>query len=458
MKLTRLFIILLFCFLFTANYVYAERPHIYALTNAKIVVAPGKVIEKGTIVLRDGLIEAVGENITIPADAVQIDASGKTIYPGLIDIDVALKNLRRVPASPGASPSGFGRGRQQQAEAQPGAVHPLSQVHPENQVSEQLVPFETENKDLEAYRNLGFTTVLVTPDSGIFRGESVLINLKSATPVSNIILKDSVAQHVGFDFTFFGGNYPSSLFGAVAAFRQTMLDASRYQTWQERYKANPVGMKHPEKSMAYDALIPVLNRSRLTIFEINDPQDILLTDRVAKEFNLNIVISSAGNEWELLDQIKPLNRTYILPVAFPDKPKVDDDDEALNISLKDLRRYVNAPENAKRLSDAGIRFAFTTRNLKNKADIGKNIRKMVAAGLSMDTVLTAFTTTPAEILGMSTSLGTLEKGKIANLLVLSGELFGEKTKVDRIFVDGLEYKLDDKKAGVPETPEPKEVE
>jgi hypothetical protein len=91
MKLTRLFIILLFCLLFTTNYAYAERPRIYALTNAKIVVAPGKTIEKGTIVLRDGLIEAVGENITIPPDAVQIDASGKTIYPGLIDIDVALK-------------------------------------------------------------------------------------------------------------------------------------------------------------------------------------------------------------------------------------------------------------------------------------------------------------------------------------------------------------------------------
>ncbi len=459
MKLTRLFIILLFCLLFTTNYAYAERPRIYALTNAKIVVAPGKTIEKGTIVLRDGLIEAVGENITIPPDAVQIDASGKTIYPGLIDIDVALKNLRRTSSNTASAPTGFpfGRGRQQ-TETQSGTVHPLAQIHPESQVSEQLVPFDAENKDVEAYRNLGFTTVLVTPDSGIFRGESVLINLKTAVPVSNIVLKDSVAQHVGFDFSFFGGGYPSSLFGAIAAFRQALLDANRYQIWQERYKSNPVGMKRPEKSMAFDALIPVLNRSRLTVFEINDNQDILLVDRLAREFNLNVVISSVGNEWELLDQIKPLNRTYILPVAFPDKPKIDEEDEALNVSLKELRRYVTAPENPKKLSDAGIRFAFTTRNLKNKSDIGKNIRKMLTAGLSADTVLSAFTTIPAEIIGMTSSLGTLEKGKIANLLVLSGELFGEKTKLEKVFVDGIEYKLEDKKLMTPEMPEPKEVE
>ncbi|MBK7996799.1 MAG: amidohydrolase family protein [Blastocatellia bacterium] len=331
-------------------------------------------------------------------------------------------------------------------------------MRPENRVSEQLIPFEAENKDLESYRSLGITTVLLTPETGIFRGESALINLKETTSVSNLILRDAVAQHVAFEFGFFGASYPSSLFGAVAAFRQAMLDANRYKTWQERYKANPIGMKRPEQSTAFDALVPVLNRSRLVVFELSDNKDILLADRLAKEFNLNTIISSSGNEWELLEDIKGLKQTFVLSVAFPDKPKIDEADEATNVSLKELRRYVNAPENPKRLFDAGIRFAFTTNNLRNKADFSKNIRKIIAAGLSLDNVLAAFTTTPAEILGVSNSLGTLEKGKIANLIVANGELFGEKTKIENIFVDGVKYEQDSKKPMLPEAAEPKEGE
>ena len=457
MKLTRL-LILLICLFITASYVYAERPQIYALTNAKIVVAPGKVIEKGTIVLRDGLIEDVGANITVPADAVEIDLAGKTIYPGLIDINVGLKNLRRIAASPTTRGAAAQATQAQRNEPAAGAVHPLTRVRPENRVSEQLIPFEAENKDLESYRSLGITTVLLTPETGIFRGESALINLKETTSVSNLILRDAVAQHVAFEFGFFGASYPSSLFGAVAAFRQAMLDANRYKTWQERYKANPIGMKRPEQSTAFDALVPVLNRSRLVVFELSDNKDILLADRLAKEFNLNTIISSSGNEWELLEDIKGLKQTFVLSVAFPDKPKIDEADEATNVSLKELRRYVNAPENPKRLFDAGIRFAFTTNNLRNKADFSKNIRKIIAAGLSLDNVLAAFTTTPAEILGVSNSLGTLEKGKIANLIVANGELFGEKTKIENIFVDGVKYEQDSKKPMLPEAAEPKEGE
>lgn len=458
-KFTRLLMIVLICFFITANYAYAERPRIYALTNAKIVIAPGKVINKGTIILRDGLIEAVGENISIPADAVEIELSGKVIYPGLIDINATLAGgARRGRAdSPAPTPANpFLQNRQ--AEPQVGAVHPLTRVKPENQSSSQLSPFEQDNKDIETFRALGITTILVVPTNGIFRGESVLINLRNATAIPNLILKDSVTQHVAFEFGFFGGNYPSSLFGSTAAFRQVLLDAGRYQTWQERYKNNPTGMKRPEYSAAFEALTPVLKGTRPVVFELNNNQDILLADRLAREFNLNAIIFNNGNEWEYLDEIKGLNRTFILSTAFPEKPKIENEDEAVDVSLKELKRYVNAPENAKRLYDAGIRFAFTTRHLRNKTDLSKNLRKMLEAGLPLDTALAAFTTTPAELLGVSNSLGTLEKGKIANLFITNGELFAEKTKVERVFVDGYDYQMEDKKPMLPEGIEPKENE
>ncbi|KAF0249465.1 MAG: Amidohydrolase [bacterium] len=458
-KFTRLLVVILLYLFIVTNYAYAERPRIYALTNAKIVVAPGKVINKGTIILRDGLIEAVGENIPIPPDAVEIDANGKVIYPGLIDISATLMGARRggrdTSATPPASPLQQFL-QSQQTEAQVGAVHSLNRVRPENRTSEQLSQFDQDNKDVEGFRNLGITTVLVTPTTGIFRGESVLINLRNSTSVPNLILKDSVAQHIALEFS--GRNYPSSLFGAMAAFRQVLLDASQYQTWQERYKNNPTGMKRPEYSPAFEALTPVLKGSRPVVFELNNNQDILLADRLAREFNLNAIIFNSGNEWELLDEIKPLNRTFILSTSFPAKPKIETEDEAVGVSLRELRRYVNAPENAKRVYDAGIRFALTTRNLRNKADLSKNIRKMLEAGLPLDVALAAFTTTPAEILGVSNSLGTLEKGKIANLFVTNGELFAEKTKVERVFVDGYDYKIEDKKPMLPEGIEPKENE
>ncbi len=431
-------------------YTQAERPRVYALTNAKIVVAPGKIIEKGTLILRDGLIEAVGTKISDPPDAVEIDASGKIIYPGLIDIHTSL-GLRRPPpttAPPGGTaqpgqPSlpGFGQRR----ETPPGAIHPLSRVRPETQVRDLIVPFEGDNKDAERYRNMGITTVLVAPDSGIFRGESALINLKDAVPVSELILRDRVAQHVAFEYGGFGQGYPSSLMGVVATIRQVLLDSDRYLTWRKRYAAHPAGMKRPEYSSAFEALSVVLDRSRPVIFEVEGNQDVLLADRLAREFNLNALIAGSGKEWELLDPIKATGRSIILPAAFPEKPKVEDPDEALDISLRELRFYVNAPENPKRLHEAGIRFALTTRGLKNPADFPKNMKKIIDAGLPNDVALAALTTVPAELLGVSGILGTLEPGKIANLFIADGELFGEKTKIKEIFVDGYEYNVEEEK-------------
>lgn len=433
-------------------YARAERPRVYALTSGKIVVAPGKVIEKGTVVLRDGLIEAVGTNVGVPADAMEINVSGMIVYPGLIDAHTGL-GLRRAPAQ--TTPSATGPPRfpptPPRRETPSGAVHPLSRVHPETQVRSLIVPFDGDNKDAERYRGMGITTVLVVPESGIFRGESAFINLKDGVPASELILKDRVAQHVAFEHGGFGQGYPSSLMGAVAAFRQALLDAGRYVTWKNRYSAHPSGMRRPEYTVAFESLASVLDRSRPVIFDLDQAQDVLLADRLGREFNLNMVIAGSGNEWELIDQIRGMKYTMILPVAFPERPKVENADEAIDVTSRELRRYVRAPENPKRLREAGISFALSTRGLKNPADFPKNVRKIIDAGLPADAALAALTTVPAELLGISGMVGTLEPGKIANVVVADGPLFGEKTKVKRVFVDGYEYKVDEgkKPAGDP---------
>lgn len=429
--------------------VLAERPRIYAITGATIVPSPGRRIETGTVVLRDGLIEAVGADVRVPPDAVVIGAKGQWVYPGLIDPDSRL-GLEEEEAAPPAARAGSGEGRpERQArrqQAPPGAVHPISRIRPERQVRDQLLPFEDDRKaEMEKHRNLGFTTVLVTPRSGIFRGQSAALLLLEDTPVSELLLRDGVAQHLGFEHGRFSEAYPTSLMGSVAAIRQALLDAEAWGTWSERYGLRPAGMPHPERLAAYEALVPVLARRMPVVFELGEPADFLLADRLAREFGLDAAVSGSGHEWEIAEEVARSGRFIILPVAQPDKPKVEEEGEALDVTTREMRRYLGADEGPRRLHEAGAKFAFTTRGLKNLADLPKRLRKILDAGLREEMALAAWTTSPAMLLGIDRVAGTLEPGKIANVIVADGPLFEEKTKIRRVFVDGNEFEIEEKK-------------
>jgi imidazolonepropionase-like amidohydrolase len=425
----------------------AERPRVYAVTGATIVPAPGQQIESGTIVLRDGLIEAVGADVTVPADAVEIDGTDLWVYPGLIDADTELGlKAERSGGGSGSSRGGSPFGGGQRRETPAGTAHPLALVHPEKNARDRLLPFEGDReRDAEKYRKQGFTAVHTAPGSGIFRGTGAVILLLDETPVPEMILRDPAAAHVGLDRGRFGRGYPTSLMGTAAAIRQVLLDAERYRTWTARYAENPRGMARPEQVAAFAALGDLLDGSQKAFFHAESAQDVLLSHRLAEEFDLDAVICASGTEWEIAEQIVATGRTLVLPIRFPDKPEVDDDDEALDVTLQTMRRYLDAPGAAARLHDAGVRFALTTQGLKNFADFPKNMRKILDAGLSADVALAAWTTVPAELLGIDAVAGTLEPGKLANLSILDGPLFGEETNAKRIFVDGIEYKLKEKK-------------
>lgn len=438
-------LILCLALLFSGSLLHAERPRVFALTHATVVPAPGKSIEGGTIVLRDGLIEAVGKDVAIPPDAVEIDLKGAFVYPGFVD---AGGKVVGASAEPEGAARGGGRGAAPRAETTPaGAGHPIAAVHPEKMARDSVVAFDNDERkrDAETYRSLGFTAMLAAPGSGVFEGQSAVALLQDDRPVADVLLVDSAAQHIAFDRGGFGDAYPTSLMGAVAAIRQTFLDAQRFASWSERYAQNPAGMKRPERSAAYEALLPVLARKQLAIFEATEPDDTLIADRIAKEFSIDAVVLASGYEQEIAQQVAATKRVLVFPVAIPDKPKVDDPDDALEVSTQDLRRYLDKPAGPKVLRDAGVELAFTTRGLKNTADFWKLVRKIVAAGFPEDAALSALTTVPAKILGLDRQLGTIEAGKIASLVVADGPLFGKDAKVQRVFVEGREYKLEEKK-------------
>lgn len=411
-----------------------ERPRVYALTGATVIQAPGRSIESGTVVLRDGLIEAVGAAAPIPPDAVEIDCRGRFVYPGWIDADSRLGFRIEEPARARGAAS---------PEPSPGAVHPNPRVRPELRARDLLLPFtEDRQREMERYRSLGFTTILATPARGVFRGTSAAVQLVDGRSVAQTILRDGVAQHAAFEHGGFGEGYPTSLMGAVALIRQTLLDASRHAIWAARYQARPQGLRRPEQAAADEALAGVVGGSQPLFVTVDDPEDALLADRLGREFGLRLVISGSGHEWELAEALAATRRTLILPAAFPDKPDVDDPDGALDVSRKEMLRYLEAPAGPGRLHRAGVRFALTTRGLKNSAELPANMRKIIEAGVPADAALAAWTTVPAELLGLARVLGTLEVGKIANLVVADGPLFGEETKLRLVFVDGIEHKVE----------------
>ncbi|HUC42946.1 MAG TPA: amidohydrolase family protein [Candidatus Sulfotelmatobacter sp.] len=422
----------------------AARPRIYAITGGTVITAPGQRIEGATVVLRDGLVEAVGAKVAVPADAVAIDAKGSFVYPGFIDAGGWSPEADTGSAGAPASSPGERR-RATPREPDAGPVYAVALVHPERRAADTLTAFSGDRKrDAASMRKLGIVAVLAVPAKGVLRGSSALALLEDDTPVADVIVRDDVAQHAAFETVPWGEGYPTSVMGAAAALRQVFLDAQRYGTWTARYAKHPEGMARPADSPALASLQEVLAGRQPLFLESRAADDALLADRIAREFGIDLVVIASGEEADVLEPLAKSGRTLILPAAVPDKPKVDDPDEALEVPLRVMRRYLDASTLPVSLKKAGIPFALSAHGLKNPPDFSVNLRKMVEAGLSEDEVLAALTTVPAKLLGVGRSMGTLERGKIANLLIADGPIFAKETRIRRVFVDGLDYPVEEK--------------
>jgi imidazolonepropionase-like amidohydrolase len=421
---------------------HAARPRVYAFTGGTVHVAPGRTLQGATLVLRDGLVEAVGSDAKIPADATTIDATGLVLYPGFLDAAGFVAGAEPAPAAGGGSGTARTTPRR---EAESGPVLPLPVVRPERRAADALQPFEGDRaREAASWRQIGFTAALAAPPRGVFRGESALLLLADDARVGEILVRDGVFQHVAFETQGFGEGYPTSVMGAAALIRQTLLDARRELEWSRRYERDPRGMPRPEVYPGLAALRPVLERAQPLLVEAASADDVLLADRIAREMSVDLVVLASGGEAEIASEIARTGRTLIVPVRFPDKPRVEDPDEALDVTLEQMRRYLDAPSVPYALREAKIPFALTARGLKNMADFPLNVRKMLDAGLTEDDAVAALTTVPAALLGVERSLGTLEPGKVANVIVADGPIFAKDTKLKRVFVDGTDYPIEEK--------------
>jgi imidazolonepropionase-like amidohydrolase len=407
----------------------------YAIKDAQIVTGTGKTIPKGTIVFRNGLITAVGENVKIPADARVIDGNGMVVYPGFFDGYTSLG----LPAPQQPSlPAGGGPGGRQAAiaaAAASGQTPPPATGDPAESAAEQVKPGGT---GVEDARNAGITAALTTAKQGIFAGQSALITL-AGDEASKLVLRSPVALTVQFSSgSFFGGGYPGSLMGTVAYIRQSFYDAARYRDEWSRYNRVKRGVARPQTDKKLAALQPALRGDMAVMFIANSDQDIRRALMISEEFKLKPMIAGALYGYRIVDRLKAKNVPVILSVDFPMRPSdlPDDEDESLRV----LRQRAETPKGAGVLSQAGVKFAFTGWSLRPN-DFLSSVRRAVENGLSKDEAVKALTINAAEIFGVSEQLGTIETGKIANLVVMSGDLFARESRVRQVFIDGMQFEI-----------------
>ena len=392
----------------------AELPRVHALTGARIVIEPGRVIDTGTVVLRDGVIEAVGPDVSAPADATTWELDGMTVYPGLIESYLP----RSRPDSPGESPR------------QGAHANPL--VRPAHRVTSYAGHEETARKLREA----GFTTALAAPAEGIFRGSGALMNLGDGAPADNL-LGDGFGQFAALQRS--DGGYPQSLMGVIALLRQTLLDAAWYGEAHHRYREAPDQPRPPfDSSLA--ALGGVSAGEELIVFETGDAVDTLRLAGLVDELGLDAWVVGNGEEYKWLAQIAEAGLPHLLPVAFPEDPKVPDEDD-LTVKLADLRHWDQAPANPGRLLETGLTVAFTSHGLPEPKQLHANLGRALERGLTADQALAGLTTTPARMLGIADRAGTVSAGKMANLVVVEGGLFSAETKVRELWIDGNRYEI-----------------
>jgi imidazolonepropionase-like amidohydrolase len=422
----------------------ADAPNVYAIRGAHIVTAAGAPVESGTIVIRRGVIEAVGANVTIPPEAEVMDGKGLTVYPGLIDLGNTRVADQPAPQMPQNLTTTAEVERWKRAQI----------LKPQTRSADTV---KVDDAELTRLAAAGITSVLALPAGDVISGQSALVNVAAppeepqiGTVVESrrglIVVRTPVAFHVSFpERPRVGGNaYPQSLMGVIAFVRQAFLDAQHHRDLARAADANggrsALNLAPPNDDPALDALQAAVDGKVPVAFDANEAREILRALKFAAELKLQPVITGGREAAAVAADLKKQNVRVIYSLNYPRRPRAlaPDADEPLDT----LRMRAAASSVPGELARAGVSYAFGSAGLNDAKDFVRNAAKAVKAGLSEDAAIRALTIDAATIAGAGERLGSLEKGKMANLVVTDGSLFDEKTTVKRVFVDGRWVAID----------------
>jgi len=402
---------------FPVNGSFDTRPGMFAFTNATIVVNANQTLTNATLLIKGQTILAVGAGLVVPKGYVVIDLKGKFIYPSLVD---AFSSYGLTEAS--VQQRGFGGQRQSIfVSTKKGAYGWNEAIRPETYVKS---IFSTDSKKADELRKAGFGSVNVISRDGIARGVSAAVTLNEGAD-NSVFLKDQTAANYSFNKGTSSNDYPTSLMGSIALLRQTYYDAQWYGKQKDEYNISL-------DEFGKQQLMP-------QIFEVDGWQNILRADKIGKEFGKKYIIKSTGDEYQRINEVKATGASLIIPLTFPKAYDVEDPAEARNITLSQMKGWELAPTNPAALEKAGIKFALTTFGLENSRDFWANIRTAIENGLTEKQALQSVTEIPASLLGIGDKVGSLEKGKVANFLISSDNLFKNGNIIFENWVQGKRF-------------------
>lgn len=404
----------------------------YAFKNATVIQAPGKSLSKTTVLVKNGVISAVGTSVQIPPDAQVIAADSLYIYAGFID-GLNQTGVKR--------PENQGRVR---AENPAKPTYTESGVTPQVSVLEQV---DFKSAQLEEWRKAGFTTAHIVPYGRMLPGSGSVVSLAAHGAVDAMVLKGNNSMYA--QFTGAGGTYPSNSLGIMAMWRDLYKNAQLSWEHQNLYKANPSGIERPINDQVLASFYPTLNKERSVVFNASGLLEAKRALDLQKQLGFPLILGNLKEGWTLVDQIKASNTKVFLSLALPEKKeaKKAEGDAAWLASEKEARNerieeaYKMYVAQAATFEKAGIKFGFAGIDAKS-GDLKKNLKVMMDNGLSETAALAALTTNPAEILGMSSQLGTVEAGKLANLMISTEPYFTEDAQIKYMMADGMLYEYE----------------
>jgi imidazolonepropionase-like amidohydrolase len=432
---------------------------IYAIRGARVFTAAGAPLENATVVLRDGVIADVGAGLTAPPDAIVIDGAGLNVYPGLID----MANSAPFGGDDNADPQAGGRGGRGGRGGGEQASQFSTLEEAERAKREAILrPHYMAAANLSAsgpalgqLASAGVTTVLAVPSQGIFKGQSALVNVVLAPDdpqISTIadyrrglaVVKSPVASHINMAGRGGGQGYPQSLLGTIAFTRQGLLDAEWQRDAQAHYQKGGGRGPRPVVDPALDALVPVLSRELPAAFDASEAREIDRALAIASQFKLDPIVVGALGAGERTAELSKAKARVILSLNLPGQGRGGGAGAGGGgggrggggaQSLRALQEQQNAPKIPAALATAGIPFAFTSGG-QTAGDFVRTVGRVIKeGGLAPDIALRALTIEAARIARASDRTGSIEKGKIGNVIVVEGDLF-DGGRIRHVFVDG----------------------
>jgi len=519
----------------------APTPDTFALVGVRVEVGDGRVIDKTTILLRHGIIAAIGPDLKVPADAEIIKGDGLTVYPGFIDAQ-----MTSGFTLPAAQPD-------QDKAPDTGSEAPASMrlanrkgIRPEIRAVDYLTLTDTA---LTPIRQAGFTTALIAPSGGSISGMSALVNLSGA-PTREAVIRPTVTMGFGFGggggaraFNFdptqlqqpqqqqqrpAGTGYPGNLLGYTALLRQTLYDAQYYKTVDTAFAKG--ASVRPPTDLSLMALQPVMVGAMPAVFEADSENQIFRALHIAEEFHLKLIVDGGGDAWKMAPTLAKKQIPVLLSLNYGDEPGVarapgagggpgggrfgggrpggggvggggvgggrrqrgqggvgggtgipnggadgadagdpadpqgvpggapgqapggrpgggagattpTEDETPKAVTAEQHKKWEEKVANAAKLQSAGVPFVFTMRAARTPTEFMDNLRKAIKAGLNREAALKALTINAAKLYAVDRQMGTVETGKIADLVVMSGDFAEAGTRVRYVFIDKSKFDL-----------------